>query len=89
MPDAAHADDLAGACGVLELLERMMVAGQRAPVPPLTSWRIIAFRVINASCATARQILERNDERRVGDDPELAVDLIGALGEDPHAGRAP
>ena len=34
------------------------------------------------------EILDGHDQRRVGDDPQLAVDLVGALGEDARCGPA-
>ena len=76
-PDAADADDLARGVHVLELLDRMVVASERAPVrleqPADRLLDLLARR------AGPGEILDRDDQRRIGDDSQLAVDLAGPL----------
>ena len=80
-PDAADADDLAGDVDPVELLEDVAPVGEQRP--PVLAEEVVEL-VGHAVCLEARlggELLDRDDQRRVGDDPPLAVDLGGEPGE--------
>jgi hypothetical protein len=85
--DAPDADDLARGVDVVELLDRMVMIGERSPVflheRPHQLLRLVAGGV------RVRQVVDRHDQRRIGDDAQLAVDLVGAFREHPHAVAGP
>ena len=80
-PHAAHADHLVGRVDVAVLLHRVVLVPERAPVAaeqlldqrnwvlPLRPW--------------CDDVLDRDNQGRVGDDPQLTVDLGCTLGEHP------
>ena len=67
--DAADTDDLARRVDVAEALEQVLaIALQRAPVAAVHAARELLDIV------AAGEVLDRHDQRRVADDPRLAVD---------------
>ena len=86
--DAADADDLPGHVDELELLQQMPPVGLQGP--PVGPDQAAQLRLdLTALPALRQQVLDRDDQRRVGDDPPLAVDLVGELGERLHAVAGP
>ena len=82
-PDAAHAHDLARESThrnarelAAVLLERPAVVAEQLCQP---HWSLRAVGV------DARESPDRHDHRRIGDDPRLAVDLLGQLRQRLHA----
>ena len=86
-PDAAHAHHLVGRVDVAVLLDGVVLAPERAPVraEQLLDERVgvLPFR------PRSDQVLDRDDDRRIGDDAQFAVDLVGPLGEHPGAVARP
>ena len=81
--DAADAHHLARRVHVAEALEQAAaVAGQRAPVGADQ----LPHRVLeHDALVRGDQLLDRHDQRRVADDPRMAVDEVGQPVERPHA----
>ena len=86
--DAADPDDLAGHVDESELLEQMPAVGLQRP-PVARSSRRAAASTVARSLLRRQQLLDRHDQRRVADDPPLAVDHVGQLGERLHAVPGP
>src|SRR5580700_5185932 len=86
-PDAAHAHHLVRRVDVAVLLEGVMLTPERAPVraEQLLDER---DRVLPFS-TRLDQVLDRDDDRRIGDDAQLALDLVGPPGEHPGAVAGP
>ena len=65
--DAPHPDHLACRVDVAELLDRVVLVRERLPVGPE---QLLDLRIRLAPvCARVAQVLERDDQRRVGSDP--------------------
>ena len=81
--DAADPDHLAGAVHVAESFEEQpAISRQAAPVRADDG----AYRVDERpGLVGAEKVVDRHDQRRVGDDPRLAVDEAGELVERLHA----
>ena len=75
--DATHAHDFSCGVEVLELLDRVVVVGERSPIR--RNQRAHPFLCLVAVRPGREQIVDRHYQRRV------AVDLVRALGEDPRA----
>ena len=60
-----------------------MVIGERSPV--LLHQRAHQLLRLVAGDPREGQVVDRHDQRRIRDDPQLAVDLIGPFREHPHA----
>ena len=78
-PDAADADHLARRVDVFELLDGVVIAPDRPPV----RGDQLPHRAVDLLPRDTgrRQVLDRNDQRRVGDDLQLAFDLADPLPE--------
>ena len=76
--DAADADHLAGRVHVAEAFEQLApVARERAAVGAHDA----AEELLDLVHVLGVDFLDRHDQRRVADDPELPVDLLGQLPE--------
>src|SRR6185437_3162275 len=86
-PDAAHAHHLVRRVDVAVFLEGMVVAPERAPVRAEQlldeRGRVLPFR------SRLHDVLNGDDDRRVRDDAQLALDLLGPLGEHPGVVASP
>ena len=78
--DAADADDFVRGVDPLELLERMVDDAERPPV--LGDERVHVCDELLAVGDVGDEIAEWDDQRRLGDDAKLAVDLVRPLRED-------
>jgi hypothetical protein len=80
---AAYSHHLAGGMHVVELLEAMALAAQGPPIGGQQSLdlrgRILPLR------ARPWQVLDGHDQRRVGNDRQLPLNLAGPLGQHPGA----
>src|SRR5271170_8105368 len=86
-PDAAHAHHLVRRVDVAVLLQGVMLTPERAPVRAEQLLderdRVLPFRT------RPDQVLDRDDDRRVGDDAQLALDLVCPPGEHPGTVAGP
>ena len=86
-PHAAHAHHFVSRVDVAVLLDGVVLVPEGAPVggEQLLDQRsgIFPFR------SRLDQVLDRDDDGRVGDDPQLAVDLVCSFGEHPGAVARP
>ena len=81
--DAADPDDLAGHLDQRELLEQVPPVGlQGAPVLAQHAAQLLVDRV---GLHVGEELLDRDDQRRVADDPPLPVDHGGELAQRLHA----
>jgi hypothetical protein len=86
--DTADTDDLTGGMNIVEVLQQVTPVGlQRAPIGPDQAAQ---FPFDSDSFPPVRQqVLDRSYQRRVRNDPALAGDLMGQLGERLHAVPGP
>ena len=82
--DAAHADHLAGHLAELVLLEQVPAVGRQALAVPAQELAEQLTRAARHS-TLGKELLDRDDERRIADDAALAVDHRGQLVERLHA----
>ena len=87
-PHAAHADHLAGHVGELELLDQHPPVGLQRP-PVLAEEGAQFLLEVDRAGQLAEQVAERDDDRRVGNDPRLPVLDPGQLVQLLHAVPGP
>src|SRR5262245_36625359 len=81
--DAADPDDLPGQVNEAVALEQLSPVARKCP--PITPDQVVDFIGDLPDITLAHELLDRHDERWVGDDAALSVNLVCQLGERLHA----